>query len=210
MNQLIRKMILFVVLALTVGSAGAQSKNNPLASDTPLTYLGVDFTQVRVINDASAIPSDIKNRHFQGINQVIITEAKKYDLQKALDKTNITNDLSLVTARNEKVDETKISSTTTADETRLKQEDIEKMVKQYDFSGKKGTGLIIFMESLSKTSENGSMWITFVDMDAKKMIFTERMVGKAMGFGFRNYYAYTVYKVLQDIKKNKLSAWRSK
>ena len=66
------------------------------------------------------------------------------------------------------------------------------------------------MESLSKTSENGSMWVTFVDMDTKKLILTERMVGKAMGFGFRNYYAYTVYKVIQDIKKNKLSAWRSK
>ncbi len=101
-------------------------------------------------------------------------------------------------------------STNTADETRLKQEDIEKMVKQYDFSGKKGVGLIVFMESLSKTSENGSMWVTFVDMDTKKLILTERMVGKAMGFGFRNYYAYTVYKVIQDIKKNKLSAWRSK
>lgn len=210
MKPLIRKMIMFLVLALTVGHAGAQTKSDPFASDVPLTYLGVDFTQVRVINDASAIPSDIKNRHFQGINQVIITEVKKYDWQKALDKTTFTNDLGLVTARNEKVDETKIFSTTTADETRLKQEDIEKMVKQYNFSGKKGIGLIVFMESLSKTSENGSMWVTFVDMDARKMILTERMVGKAMGFGFRNYYAYTVYKVIQDIKKNKLSAWRSK
>lgn len=210
MKQFIQKLALLVFFAALHGVAGAQTKPNPFAADVPLVYLGVDFTQVRVINDASAIPSDIKNRHFEGINLLIITEVKKFDWQKALEKTSISNDLSLVKSRNEKVDETKIMSTSTADETRLKQEDIEKMVKQYDFSGKNGVGLIVFMESLSKTSENGSMWVTFVDMDTKKLILTERMVGKAMGFGFRNYYAYTVYKVIQDIKKNKLSAWRSK
>jgi len=210
MKKFIQKLALLVFFATLHSAAGAQSSPNPFAAEVPLVYLGVDFTQVRVINDASAIPSDIKNRHFEGINLLIITEVKKFDWQKALEKTNISNDLSLVKARNDKVDETKIMSTTTADETRLKQEDIEKMVKQYDFSGKKGVGLIVFMESLSKTSENGSMWVTFVDMDTKKLILTERMVGKAMGFGFRNYYAYTVYKVIQDIKKNKLSAWRSK
>jgi hypothetical protein len=210
MKQFIQKLALLVLFAALHEVADAQTKPNPFAAEVPLVYLGVDFTQVRVINDASAIPSDIKNRHFEGINLLIMTESKKYDWQKALEKTSISSDLSLVKARNDKVDETKILSTNTADETRLKQEDIEKMVKQYDFSGKKGVGLIVFMESLSKTSKNGSMWVTFVDMDTKKLILTERMVGSAMGFGFRNYYAYTVYKVIQDIKKNKLSAWRNK
>ena len=67
----------------------------------------------------------------------IITEVKKFDWQKALEKTSISNDLSLVKSRNDKVDETKIMSTNTADETRLKQEDIEKMVSMI-FRAKKG------------------------------------------------------------------------
>ncbi|ULQ51478.1 hypothetical protein [Flavihumibacter fluvii] len=210
MKQVIQKLVLLFLLAVTFYNASSQSKSDPFAAATPLLYLGIDFTEVRVINEPEEMPLHIKKRYFVDINQVILNEPKKYDWQKALDKTNFSSDLSLVTARNEKTDETKILSTNTADENRLKPADIEKMVKQYDFTGKKGVGLIVFMESLSKTSENGSMWVTFVDMDTQTLVLTERMAGKAKGFGFRNYYAYTVYKVIEDIKKNKLSAWRSK
>jgi len=31
-----------------------------------------------------------------------------------------------------------------------------------------------------------------------------------MGVGFRNYYSYSVYKVINEIKKNKLDQWRGK
>ncbi|MBZ5858864.1 hypothetical protein [Flavihumibacter profundi] len=205
--QVIYALLLLIMANFTVS---AQNQSGPFAKDVPILYLGIDFTQVKVINDASATPSDIKNRYFAGINLVVISEVKKYDWQKALDKSNYSIDLGIVTARNEKIDETKISSNNTADETRLKPGDIENLLQQYDFSGKKGIGLVLFMESLSKSSENGTMWVTFVNMDTQKMILTEKMTGKAMGFGFRNYYAYTVYKVIQDIKKNKLSEWRSK
>jgi hypothetical protein len=54
------------------------------------------------------------------------------------------------------------------------------------------------------------MYVTFIEMPSGKVIMTERMTGKAQGFGFRNYYAYTVYKVIQEIKKNKISEWRTK
>jgi hypothetical protein len=66
------------------------------------------------------------------------------------------------------------------------------------------------MEALSKTSEKGTMWVTFVDMNNNKLLHTERMTGKTGGFGFKNYYANSVYKVIQEIKKNKLSEWRAK
>jgi hypothetical protein len=210
MKQTIKCLFLSMMLGISFFVSNAQDTKKVFASDVPIVYLGIDFTPVKVINDVATTPTDIKNRHFEGINQVVIAETKKYDWQKALDKSNLSNDLSIVSARNEKVDETKISSTSTADESRLKADDIKKIISNYNFDGKKGVGLVLIMEALSKTSENGAMWVTFIDMNSKKVLLTERMVGKAQGFGFRNFYAYTVYKVIQDIKKNKLSEWRSK
>lgn len=210
MKRVLSTILLAIAILSSAVPVNAQNGKSPFDADVPLLYLGIDFTQLRVINDASAIPSDVKNRHFFGINQLVTTEVKKFEWQKALEKTNYSVDLGLVTAKNEKVDETKIASTSTADETRLKKEDIEKLVAGYDFSGKKGFGLIVFMEAFSKTSESGTMWVTFVNMDTKKVVLTERMVGKTMGFGFRNYYSYSVYKVINEIKKNKLDQWRGK
>jgi hypothetical protein len=199
-----------LMLGLSFFTSKAQDTKRVFAVDEPIVYLGIDFTPVKVINDPSITPADIKNRHFAGINQLVISEAKKFDWQKALDKSNQNTDLSIVTARNEKVDATKISSYNTADETRLKEEDINKIIRDYNFEGKKGVGFVLIMEALSKTSEKGTMWVTFVDMSNNKLIHTERMAGKTQGFGFRNYYANSVYKVIQDIKKNKLSEWRAK
>ncbi len=207
-----KKNLLFLlcgIFLLSANSLFAQKKADILNEATPMTYLGVDFSRTKVINDFAATASDIKNRHFPGINQVIIAEPKKFDWPKYLDRGNITNDIAAVTAINEKVDEKDISSTSTADETHLKESDIQGMVNKYDLSGKKGVGLVVIMESLSKPAEAASMYITFIDMATKKVLYTERMVEKAGGFGFRNYYASTIYKAMQTIKKSKLKSWRS-
>lgn len=202
-------LLLCGLLLLTVSITQAQKKSDILNSAVPMTYLGVDFSRAKVINDISATTFDIKSRHFPGINQVVIAEPKKFDWPKYLERTNITNDIAAVTVINEKVDEKNIASSSAADEAHLKEADIQSMVNKYDLSGKSGVGLVIIMEALSKTSENASMYITFIDLASKKVLYTERMVEKAGGFGFRNYYAATVYKAMQTIKKSKLKSWRS-
>jgi len=90
----------------------------------------------------------------------------------------------------------------------LKPEDIKKHVKSYDLSGKKGIGLVFVMEGMSKTNKEATMYVTLVDMASKKVLLSEQMTGKAQGFGLRNYWAYTVYKVLNAIDKGKYSDWK--
>ena len=187
--------------------AGAQKALDP---NTPLNYLGIDFTGLKVINDAGATTADLKSKYFPAINQLTIAEAKKYDWQGALGVNNFSSDLAIVTARNEKVDESKLFSTNTADDAHLKEEDIRKYVSQYNLSGKKGTGLVVFYETFNKSSETGSMWVTFIDLDTKKVLLTERMSAKGAGFSYRNYWAAPIYKVIQEIKKHKAKEWRNK
>ena len=210
MKSMLKKLLCVLLVAGSVNTGFAQKAKPVFAPETPIVYLGIDFTETRVVNDAAATATDIKSRFFPGINQVVVNEVKKYDWEKALDKSNLSNDLSLVNAMNETIDESKIRSTNTADEKRLTEPDVKKVVSKYSFKGKEGVGLMMVMESLSKTAVEGSMYVTFIEMPSGKVIMTERMTGKAQGFGFRNYYAYTVYKVIQEIKKNKISEWRTK
>jgi len=65
------------------------------------------------------------------------------------------------------------------------------------------------MESMSKTSERASMYVTFIDMSNKKVLHTERMEEKVGGFGLRNYYAKSIYEALEDIQKSKYKQWKS-
>ena len=52
------------------------------STDMTVTYLGVDFSQARLINDAAASASDLKEKHFPGINQVVVNEPKNMTCQR--------------------------------------------------------------------------------------------------------------------------------
>jgi hypothetical protein len=212
MKQLLAFKWLFAIVFLLAGTQpiSAQTlKEFFNSSEVPLTYLGVDFTQAKVFNDIAANAMDIRDRQFAAINQVIVNEPKKYDFQKALSKSSVTNDISFVNAKNAKIDAEKIIESNSADEVRFTKATIESIVKGYKFAGKKGIGLMFIMESMNKASAQASMYVTFIDLASGKVLLTERMTAKAAGFGFRNYWAKTVYEVLNDIKKSKYKEWKA-
>lgn len=195
-----------LLLTLVFQFVSAQTLKDFLSSsEVPLTYLGVDFTQAKVLNEIAANASDIRDRQYAAINQVIINEPKKYDFQKAFSKSVVTNDISLVNEKNGKIDAEKIIAT---EEPKLTKANIESVVKGYNFSGKKGIGLMFVMESMNKATATASMYVTLIDLSSKKVLLTERMTAKPAGFGFRNYWAKTVYEVLDDIKKSKYKDWK--
>lgn len=181
------------------------------SSETPALYLGIDFTKAKLIDDAAANERDIRDRQFAGINEVIVTEVKKFDLSKAFHKSNVDHDLGLVAKRNQKVDAEQIKSTNTSDFHRLKDADITDLVKGFDFGDKKGIGILFVMEAMSKSAKAAAIWVTFIDMKTKKVLLTERIESKmGMAIGFRNLWVSTIKNLLDSIEDKKYSDWKSK
>ena len=178
--------------------------------EPPVTYLGIDFSQARLIGDGSAIASDFKEKHFPGINQVVINEPKKYDIAKALQRSTITNDIAVTESINAKIEADKITASSGADDNRLDAAAIANIVNSYDLSGKTGIGLVFIVENLNKPAAKGTMYVTFIDMASRKVLFTERMTGKASGFGNKNYWARSVFAVLEQIEKSKYKEWKTR
>lgn len=178
------------------------------SSEVPLVFLGVDFTHAKVLNDITANAMDIRDRQYAAINQVILNEPKKYDFQKAFNKTNVTNDITQVVAKNSKIDAEKIVESS-ADEVHLKPADVSAIVRSYNFSGKKGIGVMFIMETMNKASAQASMYIALIELSSGKVLLTERFTEKAAGFGFRNYWAKTIWAALEDIRKGKYKEWKS-
>jgi hypothetical protein len=179
-------------------------------SESPLTYLGIDFTKARLLDIGNA--DDIRNRLYGSINELIVNEPKKFDLNGAFSKSNIDHDFSAITKNNSKININDIISTNAADFDRLKESDIAAVVKALELSGKTGVGLLFVMEAMRKVDKKGdaAIWVTLVDMKTKKVLMTERIVEKATGIGFRNYWASTIKEVIDDIEKKKYKEWRTK
>jgi hypothetical protein len=203
----LRAYLLFL-LSLITGDLFAQTAKDIFSSsETPVTYLGVDFSKAKLIGDAGADAYAIKTRIFSSINQVIVNEPKNYDFNKALQKTNVVSDISVTEAQNAKVQEDSIKSFNAADFSRFNAATIDKMVKDYHYNGKTGIGMVFVVEAMSKTQEKAAVWVTFVNMANGKVLLTERMLGKAGGIGFRNYWVNPFQEIIKDIQKNKYKQW---
>jgi hypothetical protein len=179
-------------------------------SESPLTYLGIDFSKARLLDIGNA--DDIRNRLYGSINDLIIMEPKKFDLNGAFRKSNIGHDFSAVSKNNGKANINDILSTNSADFDRFNESDIASMVKALDLSGKDGVGLLFVMEAMRKIDKKGdaAIWVTLVNMKTKKVLMTERIITKATGIGFRNYWASTIKEVIEEIDKKKYKEWRTK
>jgi len=202
----------FMFLSMLAQPAFSQTlKEFFSSSETPAIYLGIDFTKARLIDDATANQMDIRDRQFAGINDVIVNEAKKFDLNKTFHKSNLDHDLGLVAKRNLKADAEQIKSTNTSDFHRLKEDDINTLVKGFDFGDKKGIGILFVMEAMSKSAKAAAIWVTFVDIKSKKVLLTERIESKmGMAIGFRNLWVSTIKNLLNTIEDKKYDEWKRK
>jgi len=183
------------------------------SSEITVTYLGIDFSKARLINSVTANPTDIKNRIYRSINDVVLNEPKKFDFKEPFHKSNISSDLTAMHARNEKVNAEEIVSSNSDDFFRLKESDMIATAKSLNISGKKGIGIFFVyeaMKSIEKGDDLAAVWTVLIDMETKKVLLSERFEVKARGFGFRNIWASAIKATLDEIDKNKYKEWKSK
>jgi hypothetical protein len=183
-------------------------------NSTPLTYLGIDYTKNKLINDPGGNASDIKGRLYGSMNDVVINEmGKNYNIAGAFDRSSgVNSDISAVTEKNGKINSSDIMSSNTGDFNRLTESDIAGCVKALGLKAKEGIGLVFIMEGMKKEEKKsyGAVWVTLIDMKTKKVLMTERMEQEAAGFGFRNFWVSIIKKTIVEIDKKAYKNWKNK
>jgi hypothetical protein len=208
---------LFALLMLFAGSTKSFSQTIQeffSNTSTPLTYLGIDYTKNRLINDPGGNASDIKGRLYNSMNDVVVTEmGKNYNIAGAFSRSGgVSSDISAITERNDKINAGDIMSSNAADFNRLSETDIAGCVKALSLKNKEGVGLVFIMEGMKKEEKKsyGAVWVTLIDMKTKKVLMTERMEQEAAGFGFRNFWVSIIKKSLVEIDKKAYKSWKNK
>ena len=174
-------------------------------------YLGIDFSKCKLLDKGN--PDDIKGRLYDEINQVILSENKKYNIAKSFNKLEIDYDISSVIKHNSRIKIDDIISFASSDFNRLTEADIVATVNELNFNGKKGIGLVFIVEAMKKSDEQSKMatWVTFIEMESNKILMTERVVSEVKGgFGFRNYWASGIKNLIDKIEEKKYDEWKRK
>lgn len=196
---------LFAVLFfLQVKTITAQTKDDLYTGTAEITWLGMDFTQVKFIGSATQFKdagevtnADFRDKYIVGWNQLFINEQKKYNVAKVVHRADVRYGMGITEKVNSGIKKDFFSNDPDEYMT-LDAEKVAGLVKKYDFQGKKGIGLIFFIEGMSKGKDQASAWVAYVNMDNKTVLLSKHITAKAGGFGFKNYWAKAFYGILKD------------
>jgi hypothetical protein len=156
-----------------------------------LAWYGIDFSAAKFIL-VSEPASDIVNRYLPAINIVVLAEPEKYDIKKYFGAREIEISIDAVTKNNAAIDPSSINANS---DQSLDPKNISSIVKKYA-KGEPGTGLVFIAENLNKVTQTGTFYVCLFDTGSGEIIEMKRLSAKAAGFGFRNYWASSVYKVM--------------
>jgi hypothetical protein len=201
------------LFALIFVFANMQSAQSQIPQNEDITWLGMDFTNVKFVGTATQFKeageisnSDFRDKYIPAWNELFIKEPKKYNVAEAVRRTEVNYALEVTEKVNNGI-KNDFFTNNSSDYGTLTEAKVADLVKKYDFNGKNGVGLMFFVDGMSKSRDEASAWITFVDMKSKKVLYTAHKTGKAGGFGFRNFWAKSFDNILNgvkaDVKKSK-------
>jgi len=209
-----QNLILAVAFTMVLFSTPIAAQNNDAIkavltnNDMAITWLGADFSHATIEDFCGCEPAQFAQQIIPSINEVVVKEASKYDFAKFLQKSDFISDITSVTKSNESIDPNAMVRTEATHKT-LDKATIAKIVASYDLTGKKGVGVVLIYESLSKRNLKAIMYLTYVQMPEGKIILSKQVEGKPGGFGVRNYWAATIYSFLKEYKGEYLRSWKS-
>ncbi len=207
------KKIIISSLLLTFSLSAFSQKVSDLftKSETPIYYLGVDFSNVKLIGDfnqfaeaGSVGPILVKEKYFPSWNNLVVKESEKYDIRGMFRKENVTYDLDFVTKLNSETSVENLEDTKTPNYTK---ENINQFINKYNVKGD-GIALVFIAESLNKNTTSGIYHFVAFNMKTKEVLLTESLTGIAGGIGLRNYWGRSIFEVIDQIKERKYKEWK--
>jgi hypothetical protein len=207
-----KKIGFALMLSLCVVSANSQTAQDLFRSDVPVTWMGIDFSHVRLIGNFSEFleigvksPVQIITTYFPRWNYIVLEESEKYDIRGMLRRYDIRYDIDMIMDLNYNANPDSMVSWQTK---RFNREDIQTYVDRYDLAGMDGIGVVFIAECLNKTFEEAYFHFVAVNLKTGEVLFHQRLRGEPGGIGLRNYWANSLYRVINDIKCYYYSNWK--
>jgi hypothetical protein len=206
-----KKFILVYLVLMAMATSSWSQKiysRADIFSIKEITWMGLDFSMIKLIGpEGFTNPIDIVNNQFWAMNNLILNEPDKYDIKKYFFKQSVAIDLSTIRERNTIPDPNEIVLPSGSSYS-INVSHVQDAISQYNPEEFEGIGLVFIMETFNKDLETGTMWVTFFDIGSREVLLTDRMSGKAGGFGFRNYWAKTFYNVMKEVEKSRYNSWK--
>lgn len=211
-----KKIILSLLMVSTL-SVFAQFTAKDVFSSKTIVWYGLNFSEAKMVGQfdqamgaGPASGSDIKNKWIPQWNSLIMTEQKNFKIKEAFQKDEVFYDITPTEKQNQNINSDDLMSFNTytfKDAQKTAKEIVSKLK-----GGEKteGIGVTFIVESFNKSMDEAVVYVTVFDIKTKNVLILERMVGKPMGIGLRNFWAGAMKHVIKQITTDYYNLWKSK
>lgn len=211
-----KKIILSLLMVSTL-SVFAQFTAKDVFSSKTIVWYGLNFSEAKMVGQfdqamgaGPASGSDIKNKWIPQWNSLIMTEQKNFKIKEAFQKDEVFYDITPTEKQNQNINSDDLMSFNTytfKDAQKTAKEIVSKLK-----GGEKteGIGVTFIVESFNKSMDEAVVYVTVFDIKTKNILILERMVGKPMGIGLRNFWAGAMKHVIKQITTDYYNLWKSK
>jgi hypothetical protein len=201
--------LLIVLLAAASLEVGAQRRSDIFNKDVEITWLGIDLSKAKFIGDRERYGSESDMRRLaDGWNTIFLKEPDKFNVARVVGRAQVKNAIEVTSDHNQQLDILEHYSDNKDEFGHMKISDVDEVVADYDFSGLSGIGLMFIVESFSKLNGKASVWVTFINLESKEVLLTEKLMGTPGGAGLRNYWANACHDILEKMKSKDFPRWK--
>lgn len=205
-----RKYAMIVAIGMTTISVQAQNIVNIFDPKVPFTWLGLDFTEAKIIGEGQRIANEEKLREMMtSWNDLLAKEYKKFDMGRTFHKTeNVALDFTAVNNHNNALDLTgKLSDNAGSS---LSKESIQTIVDGYNFESLQGLGLMVNVESFDMKAKRATLWFTIINFKNHAVVFSQSVQSTPGGAGLRNNWANSVFVAMERIEAKEFKIWKDR
>jgi len=203
-----KKIVVIFLIFVSIQSYAQKGMSKVFDGKTKIVFLGLDFTQARFIGkDAFEDTYKLKSYYLTNWNILLEEEYAKYNLPlNALNAKNHLTETSDLILLNDEIDD--IEARVINGSYSIDENDVKKSIKKYPLTQNDGVGVSFVVESFNKPLEKAVVWVTFINLNNGSLLYTERMEGKANGFGLRNFWAGSILDIIEQIKESRYRVWK--
>jgi hypothetical protein len=195
-------------LLITYSSYGQDIREFFTSLEVKVEFVGLDFTQAKIVGlSAKNTPDEIQVGYFRAWNDLLLKERQKYDVKRAFMKRSIDYNFEIVHRLNKKIKPENVRTDLSPQSFSAKK--LQTVVNCYDTKEMKSEyGVSFIVHSFNQFRERAYIYVVIFDVATKEILFSAQTSGDAGGFGFRNYWARTIYNVLENIRDYKFRKWK--
>jgi hypothetical protein len=197
---------LFILACALLTGAVALAANKAATPSLPksdtVIWTGLDYSMVRMYGTLDfKEPEKIFPNFLNEWNGLFMQERIK-TLTATL-KKNIDTDTSGMTERNKlaKPDQVIREDGKLVKDTHITSKDIADAVRSYKMSKTSGLGLVFIVDRFVKSEGCGAVYLVWFDVATREVLASERVIAKANGFSFRNYWFGVIKNAEPALKK---------